>query len=365
MSEQGMTVATDTQIDSLLSENAPVAIGVSGGKDSTIAAFETVEYLNRIGHTGERILIHSDLGRVEWQDSLATCERLAATLKLELVIVRRQAGDMMDRWLTRWKNNVERYVNLECVKLILPWSTASMRFCTSELKTAVICSYLVKRFPGQQILSVTGIRRDESPNRRKASVCSVQKKLTNKTHQTSGFNWHPILDFTLADVLSGHERRRFALHEAYTVYKSSRVSCKFCILGSQGDFKASASCPENQDTYREMVGLEAVSTFGFQDRHWLADTAPHLLSQELRDKIFIAKLKAEIRMQAEGLIPKHLLYVKGWPVRVPTWDEAHIMADARLIVAGLLGLTVKYTDPASIIDRHQELMFVQDHKAKR
>ena len=41
-------------------------------------------------------------------------------------------------WLSRWAANVARYANLECVKLILPWSTAAQRFCTAELKSAVI-----------------------------------------------------------------------------------------------------------------------------------------------------------------------------------------------------------------------------------
>ena len=50
----------------------------------------------------------------------------------------RNAGDMMDRWLSRWAANVARYANLECVKLILPWSTAAQRFCTAELKSQVI-----------------------------------------------------------------------------------------------------------------------------------------------------------------------------------------------------------------------------------
>ena len=37
-------------------------------------------HLDRIGHTGPRLLIHADLGSVEWRDSLPTCERLAARL---------------------------------------------------------------------------------------------------------------------------------------------------------------------------------------------------------------------------------------------------------------------------------------------
>jgi 3'-phosphoadenosine 5'-phosphosulfate sulfotransferase (PAPS reductase)/FAD synthetase len=357
-------IALTPEIESLLAAGSPVAIGVSGGKDSCAVAFATIEYLDSIGHTGPRVLIHSDLGRVEWKASLPTCERLAEILGLELIVVRREAGDMMDRWLTRWRNNVARYVNLECVKLILPWSTPSMRFCTSELKVAVICRELIKRFPGQTIVSVSGIRREESARRAKAPIVQEQKKLASKTHKTTGIDWHPILDWKIEDVFSYLKARDFPLHEAYTAYGSSRVSCAFCILGSQSDFKASASCPDNQDIYREMVQLEAASSFGFQDAKWLADTAPELLDESTRKTVTEAKEKGRQRQTLEARIPKHLLYVKGWPVFVPTWDEAETMAEVRREVGNLLGLDVGYTTPGAIIDRHQELMFKQDSKRR-
>src|SRR5271167_998058 len=70
-------VEIDTTIADLLAAGAPVAIGVSGGKDSCAAAIATVEHLRAIGHRGEVVLVHADLGRVEWSDSLPTCERLA------------------------------------------------------------------------------------------------------------------------------------------------------------------------------------------------------------------------------------------------------------------------------------------------
>lgn len=125
-------ITTTEHIDELIRAGSPVAIGVSGGKDSDAAAIATVAHLDALGHTGPRVLIHSDLGRVEWLESLPQCQRLADFLNLELIVVRRKSGDMMDRWLTRWANNVERYTNLQCVKVILPWSTASMRFCTND-----------------------------------------------------------------------------------------------------------------------------------------------------------------------------------------------------------------------------------------
>lgn len=349
-------VLTTTEVDNLIGKHAPVAIGVSGGKDSSALAFAVTDHLERVGHAGPRILIHADLGRVEWKDSGPTCERLAERLGLELVTVRRAAGDMMDRWLVRWSNNVERYVDLSCVKLILPWSTASMRFCTSELKTAVICRALVRRFPDSTILSACGIRRQESPNRRKAPVTKPNEKLTSALHGTRGLDWNPILDWTLDEVLAIQHERDFALHEAYSTYGSSRVSCAFCILGSRADIAASAGCPDQADLYREMVGLEATSTFAFQDQTWLGDVAPHLLGDQLRADLERAKGRAKRREYIEARIPEHLLFTKGWPTAMPTRSEAELLAEVRAAVGEVMGLEVRCVTADSVTDRYAELM---------
>lgn len=348
-------VAIDGEIGALLPAGAPVAMGVSGGKDSCALAFATVAHLDAIGHTGPRVLIHSDLGRVEWRDSLPTCERLATELGLELIVVRRAAGDMMDRWLTRWANNVERYVDLSCVKVILPWSTPSMRFCTSELKTAVICRELIKRFPKHTIVSASGIRRQESSKRKLAPISKGQAKLKSRAHATQGIDWHPILEWTANDVFALLAARGFRLHEAYTAYGMSRVSCAFCIMSNASDLRAATTCPDNADLYREMVDLEIDSTFAFQ-AGWLGDVAPHLLTEDQRSGIVEAKANGRRREQAEAKIPKHLLFEKGWPQAMPTASEARLLCDVRKEVADALGLTVGFTDPEALLARYAGLM---------
>lgn len=348
-------ISTTPLIEDLLRAHSPVAIGVSGGKDSDIAALETSAYLDAIGHQGTRVLIHSDLGRVEWADSLPQCERLAERLDLELIVVRRAAGGMMERWQTRWANNVARYAALECVKLILPWSTAAMRFCTSELKTAIICRELVRRFPNQTILSVSGIRREESAKRKLAPIAKAQPKLSSVTHVTRGYDWHPILELTKADVFAAHERHNFPLHEAYRTYGSSRVSCAFCILGSQADLSASTTCAANADIYREMVDLEITSSFSFQEG-WLGDVAPHLLDDRARAGLEHAKYVARIREAAESRIPAHLLYTKGWPTVMPSAEEAELLCEVRQVVAATVGLEIDYTTPERLLGRYAELM---------
>ena len=105
-----------TEITVALDASAPVFIGVSGGRDSQALAYRVCAHLDDIEYSGPRFLVHADLGRVEWEDSLLICERLTERLGVELVVVRRNAGDMMDRWLSRWAANVARYANLECAR---------------------------------------------------------------------------------------------------------------------------------------------------------------------------------------------------------------------------------------------------------
>ncbi len=48
----------------------------------------------------------------------------------------------------------------------------------------------------------------------------------------AGVTWNPIIDWTLEQVLSEVGQTSLRLHEAYTRYGSSRVSCAFCIMSS-------------------------------------------------------------------------------------------------------------------------------------
>lgn len=358
-----LPVTRSADVDAALAANAVCAISVSGGKDSDAAALATWAHLDRIGHAGPRILIHADLGVVEWKDSLPSCERLAAHLGAELVVVRRKAGDMMDRWEGRWANNVTRYNDLSCVKLILPWSTPSMRFCTSELKSAVLASALKKRFPGQHAVSVSGISRQESTSRAKMPVWANDQRLKRK--DLLGLTWNPIIDWDIEQVFSTIADAGLALHEAYTVYKASRVSCAFCIMSAARDLVAAASCPDNHDVYRRMVELEIVSTFAFQGGKWLGDVAPHLLAQATLDKLAAAKVKANQRIAIEAELPNHLLYVKGWPTGMPTSAEAALIASVRSRISALLGLNAQMLTGSAVMERYDYLMEEKASKAAK
>ncbi len=349
-------VVSTPEVDSLVAAGAPVAIGVSGGKDSTAVAIATVEHLDAIGHTGPRVLIHADLGVTEWSDSLPACERLAARLGLELIVVRRPQGDMMERWEQRWRDNLGRYLSLSCVKVILPWSTPSMRFCTAELKVDQICRALSRRFPGQTILNVTGIRRQESTERAKAPISKSQPKLASVTRKTKGVDWHPIADWTIEDVWHCIDSHGVERHEGYVKFGASRISCVWCILATEADHNAGARDERNHALGRRMVDLEVASTFGFQGNRWLGDTLAPILDAERIDGITRAKAAAKAREFAEAKIPEHLLYTKGWPTCIPTQEEAELLGAVRFAVCDALGLAPTYIKASDIIARYTELM---------
>ncbi|WP_199031426.1 phosphoadenosine phosphosulfate reductase family protein [Ralstonia sp. ASV6] len=351
-------VAVTPEIEQLLAANCVVAVGVSGGKDSDACAIATDRYLNQIGHAGPRVLVHADLGRVEWRDSLPNCERLAQRLGWELIVVKRKAGDMLSRWQGRWENNVARYASLSCVKLILPWSTPSMRFCTSELKVDQITAALKKRFSGRDIINVSGIRRQESPARAKMAVAAPLAKLQRRGN--AGVAWNAIIEWPLEDVLFAIRAAGLELHEAYLKYGVSRVSCAFCIMSAMQDLRAAAGCEDNHDLYCMMVELEADSTFAFQGNNWLADVAPHLLSTELLQRVTRAKAAAVERQMIESELPKHLLYEAGWPTAMPTAQEAELIAKVRRRVSSLVGIEAGFLTADDVLGRYGDLMRMKE-----
>ena len=342
------------EVSDLITAGAPVCVGVSGGKDSQAVALAVARHLDDVGHTGQRLLVHSDLGRVEWRDSLPVCERLAEHLGWELLVVRRPSGDLMDRWESRWVSRRDAYADLLTVRLTPPWSTPSMRFCTSDMKTDPISRALRRRFPVGPIVSVDGVRAQESAARAKKPITAPATKLSRR--DATGTNWHAILHWTIEDVYAEIAAAGLQPHEAYRVHGSSRVSCGFCIMGSAQDLSIAANVPEHQELLQAIVDLECRSTFAFQGARWLGDVAPDRLPVQLRARHTLAKAAALERMAAEATIPAHLLFKgQAWPESVPSIAEADVLAAARSRVGDGVGIHVRYTTARAVRERYEEL----------
>ena len=345
-----------------------IVFNLSGGKDSSAAMFAVNIYLDLLGHPrARRLAIHADLGRAEWATTPAMVDRVAALAGAPLTVVRRAAGDLLDRWIQRFESGKRRYEALETYNLIGRWSSASLRFCQSEMKAAVIGPAIARMLRGQRVVSVLGLRRDESHNRAAIPVAKVDARYAKagNRHGTAMTIWHPIADWTSAHVFHAHGVLSIPLHEAYSVWGSTRLSCRYCIFASQHDLEASAAAPDNTETYRALVALEARSTFPFQPTRWLADVAPHLLPAPLRSDVARAKADQLERRRLEGIMPIGLRYVKGWPPRLPTRAEAEEIAAARRPILGRHGLGDHYPTASSIMDRFAELMAIGARKGSK
>ncbi len=344
---------TDAAVDQALALDAAVAIGVSGGKDSQACTIAVMRHLDAIGHKGPRVLVHADLGMVEWDASLPGCKTLADHYGLELIVVRRAAGGLMERWESRWQSSVRRYAEMETVTLVMPWSSSALRFCTSELKTQVITPELRRRFKNRPIINVTGQRRQESIARAKLSISAYDLRASRPGSPM--LNWRPILDWRIEEVFSEISAAGLALHEAYTTWNTSRVSCRFCVMSSRPDLAAASQDPASIPLYRRMVRLECDSSFAFQSGKWLADVRPEHLDEESISRVAMAKQAAARRQAAEAVLPKDLRYVDGWPTFVPTMEEAALVAEMRREVAAAVNLDIRYTTAAQVQDRYRDL----------
>ena len=358
-------LAINSEIIGAIQQGAWIMFNLSGGKDSSAAMFVVNLYLDRIGHPrSRRIAIHADLGRAEWASTPTTVAHIAALAGMPLTVVRRAAGDLVDRWIQRFENGKRRYEALETYNLIGPWSSASLRFCQSEMKAAVIGPAVARMFPGERIISVLGLRRDESHNRSAIPIAKADHRHAKPGNRQGTIMtlWNPLVDWTATDVFRAHEHLGIPLHEAYTDWGSTRLSCRYCIFASLHDLQASAAAPPNGEVYRELVSIEALSTFPFQPTRWLADVAPHLLCSALQADIAQAKADQVERRRIEAAMPAGLRYVAGWPPRMPTRAEAANIAAARRPILERHGLEDRYPSIATILDRFAELMTIGARK---
>lgn len=345
-------LAIDETITAALDASTIVAFSMSGGKDSSAAAIATNRYLDTIGHPrANRIAIHADLGAIEWPQTTHMVKSTAALLELPIVLVHRSQGGLIERWQDRFERALKRYADLETYQLIGPWSSPSLRFCTSELKTAPITRKLTSLFPGKTILSVIGIRREESPSRSKTPISNSAPATKTGTRIV---NWHPIVDWSKEEVFACHHQHNVPLHPAYVEYGLTRLSCAYCIMSSRHDIERSAASRCNETSLHAIVALELRSAFPFQLSHWLADltSGTHGFSNSA---ISTAKDRRAERIAAENALPADLKYVKGWPPRIPSLSEAAQIRDTRAVILADHNLPVNYPTTHDIRARFAEL----------
>ncbi|MFZ3481688.1 phosphoadenosine phosphosulfate reductase family protein [Sphingomonas sp. 3-13AW] len=340
------------EIEALLKAGAWAVWSVSGGKDSSAAMAATIPMLDAIGHPRERRLaLHADLGRAEWRSTHAHAQRVCDRLGVPLEVARNPTHDMISRWQRRGDLGRIRYAAYETIRHFGPWSASGLLFCRKELKKVPLDDF--KKKLGAPVVSIIGLRREESSGRKNTPVWAQDADLKAKLKQDA-LIWNPIAAWSTDDVFAFHRDRDIPLHEAYG-FGSTRLSCAFCVLGSLNDLSVSAAAEQNQDLYRTQVAMEASYGFSFQPTRWLGDISPSLLGADLRTRLAAAKLLAQRRREIESEIPPVMRFKQGELPIVPDLNMAETMAGIRREVSRLHGIEARYLDAGAIIDKTVEI----------
>lgn len=349
-------IATDPMIEAAVRDGAIVVFNLSGGKDCGAASALTIAWLDAVGHPAElRWAIHADLGRAEWESTPAQVEAQAHALGLRLMVVRAQSGDLVDRFENRWSLGLQAYRDLRLYNLRGPWSSPNLKFCQSEKKIQVMGPHLARQFAGRTIINVVGIRREESTGRAKTPIAKLDTRFAKPGNRagTTMMLWHPIVDVLVDDVFDINLRYGVPLAESYA-RGSTRHSCALCIMGSLNDLSVGAE--GHPWLYRHYVEMEATSSFSFQQGRWLADIRPELLSPSLLADIGWAKVRAAERRALEQALPARHRFVDGWPLHVPTLEEAEQIVSARRAILAHHGHADDYGTPARVVARFEQLI---------
>ena len=228
-----------------------ILLNSSGGKDSQTMIREVVRQADAAGVSRDRlVVVHADLGRVEWKGTKELAQEQAAAYELEFHSVKRETGDL-----------------LEHVEKRGMWPSPKARYCTSDHKRAQISKVVTKLGDEYRtrigsplrganrakfrLLNCVGLRAEESTARRKKLPYVLNTKLTNQSRTV--YDWHPILAWTEDAVWASIKKSGVRYHEAYDE-GMPRLSCIFCIFAPQSALILAGK--HNPELLAEYVALE-------------------------------------------------------------------------------------------------------------
>lgn len=268
----------------LLSKGAKIYANLSGGKDGHAMLKHLVSEQMPV-----EAVIHCDLGRVEWPQSMDMCKRSANEFSLPFhVIYRTDKMDMIDLWnrrLIQLKGTGKPF-----------WSSKSQRYCTSDMKRDPTDRFY-RNCGHNFIISAEGIRADESNDRAKKNPFEIRRRATSSYYDGMGvyeaiekyhpdhrlaITWYPIFDWSIEDVYMSYGVSMADLFSARVHYKKTgeiisgwpfhpayamgndRVSCMFCIMGSMNDLSNAAI--QNPGLLDEMIRMEEEGNATFKNK---------------------------------------------------------------------------------------------------
>ena len=200
-----------------------ILVNSSAGKDSQAMLDHVVGLAGAAGVLERVVVVHCDLGRVEWEGTRELAEEQARHYGVRFEVVSRPQGDLLTQVEQRGM-----------------WPDAARRYCTSDHKRGQVYRLLTKlaaevsaRTGRRQarVLNCLGIRAEESPARAKKVPFQKDAQASNGRRHVD--TWLPIFAWSLDDVWKTIRASGVRHHRAYDL-GMPRLSCAFCVLASKG-----------------------------------------------------------------------------------------------------------------------------------
>lgn len=261
-----------------------ILVNSSAGKDSQAMLTGVVEMADAQGVSLDKIIVvHADLGRVEWEGTRELAETQAKAYGLRFEVVAREE-DLIDQIKTRRRtldaeakalldqalaaeaagdiDEATRLLNDSIKKTDTPaWPSSQARFCTSDQKTAQVAKLMTalakehrEANPGAgpiKILNCLGIRAQESVARAKKTAFGPDRPASNGRRTVD--RWLPIFDWSEELVWETIRRSGLPWHPAYDA-GMPRLSCAFCVLSGRRELILAARL--NPALVQDYVALE-------------------------------------------------------------------------------------------------------------
>jgi len=204
-----------------------IEISSSAGKDSQAMTFYVAGLLREAGLLDRGVVVHADLGRVEWPGTPELAEEHVRRAGMRFVKVKRRQGDLLAH-----------------VEKLGKWPMPTQRFCTADHKRQQIHRALTAlaqevraRRPREarrepvRVLNCVGLRAEESPGRAKRAELTRDRRPSGRRKIVDV--WLPIQGWTEAEVWAAVRASGAPVHPAYAA-GLPRASCIFCIYAPEG-----------------------------------------------------------------------------------------------------------------------------------
>jgi len=228
-----------------------ILVASSAGKDSQAMLDRVAELAARAGVSDRVVVLHNDLGRVEWEGTSELAQEQAEHYGFRFEMRHRKTIKEQAKERAREeRQDLIEQIRARHQKLRAKgdtttpaWPSSAARYCTSDQKRGP-ARKLITQLVGElaldrqaRVLYCLGIRAQESSGRAKKPALEIDKAASSGVREVT--TWHPILDWTEDQVWARIKASGVRYHWAYDK-GMKRLSCSFCVLATREDLVCAA-----------------------------------------------------------------------------------------------------------------------------